>query len=330
MTPRERIDAAIRGDEVDRVPISLWRHFPEADDTVDGLVNATVSFQRTFQSDFVKLMPTGMYSVVDYGVQIERPGDPGGSSRFVSGPITYPEDWGRLPSASPDRGVLAEQVAVTARVRAKLGDDIPIIQTVFGPLTMAAKACGEPDLLRRHLEESPDNVLAALDQFLQDIIAFATSCISAGADGLFFATQLANRTTIGEELYRQYGVPYDLQALHAVRDGTSFNLLHLHGEEPLFDLADSCPVDAVNWHDRETPPSLQQGHTQTERCLVGGIRQSGLIRSGSPEDIRNEVRDAIRQTGGRRHIVAPGCVIPRDTPAENFHAAIEAARNPVG
>jgi uroporphyrinogen-III decarboxylase len=39
-----------------------------------------------------------------------------------------------------------------------------------------------------------------------------------------------------------------------------------------------------------------------------------------------EVHDAISQTGGLRHIVAPGCVIPSDAPEGNIEAAVRAVR----
>jgi uroporphyrinogen decarboxylase len=325
MTPSERIRAALVGHDVDRVPIGLWRHFPGEDSASDDLVNATVRFQHVYRPDLVKLMPTGMYSVVDYGVEIEPTGDSGGTTRYVSGPVSEPADWGRLPSVSPEHGVLRDQVEVTRRVRDALGPDIPIIQTVFGPLTMANKAIGDVDALRRHLDDAPDQVRPALEQFTDDVIAFGKACIDAGVDGFFFATQLGNRSALGESCYREHGVPYDLRVLEALRPGTWFTMLHLHGGEPLFDLADEYPVDCVNWHDRETPPSLSEAHKMTNRCLVGGINRSGVIVSGSPDDVAAEVRDAIAQTGGRRLIVTPGCVIPCDAPADNFHAARSAA-----
>jgi uroporphyrinogen decarboxylase len=98
-------------------------------------------------------------------------------------------------------------------------------------------------------------------------------------------------------------------------------MIHLHGVNPLFGLADLYPVDAVNWHDRETEPSLAQALSLTRRCLIGGIQRRGAVATGTPEQVTREVRDAIAQTGGRRLIVAPACVIPTAAPFENLLAA---------
>jgi uroporphyrinogen decarboxylase len=321
MTPRERVAAALRGEETDRTPIGLWRHFPNEDATPDDLVNATARFHNQFDVDLVKLMPTGMYPVLDYGVEVVPSADHIGTTRYKSGPVSDNSDWDSLPPASPDRGALKDQVDVVGRLRAALGPDMPILQTVFGPLTMAAKVAGGTDALRRLLEDDASKVHAAMDRFAEDVIAFGRACVDAGCDGFFFATQLANRIELSEDLYREHGVPHDLRVLEALRPGTWFTMLHLHGLEPLFDLADQYPIDAVNWHDRETAPSLAEALTQTTRCLVGGIERGGAIASADPATVDAEVRDAIDQTGGRRLIVAPGCVIPFAAPVENLQAA---------
>ena len=60
MTHRERVEAALKGEAVDRMPISIWHHFPERDATADGLTAATVERQRQLDFDLVKLMPTGL------------------------------------------------------------------------------------------------------------------------------------------------------------------------------------------------------------------------------------------------------------------------------
>src|SRR5688572_17741428 len=103
----------------------------------------------------------------------------------------------------------------------------------------------------------------------EDVIAFGRACLEAGADGFFFATQHANRAAQPPGLHERLGVPYDLNVLEALCSDTAFIILHLHGREPLFDLADmyAC-LDAVNWHDRETEPSLEQALSRTGKALV--------------------------------------------------------------
>lgn len=319
ITHRERVRAALRGDPVDRPPISLWHHFPGRDGTAELLAENTLEFQRRLDLDLIKLMPTGMYSVMDYGVQVRPDDGPSGTTRFASGPIHGPADWGLLPEVSPQRGSLKAAVGTVRLLRAALGPDVPLVQTVFSPLTMAAKMVGGdigPVILG-----AESQLRGALDKMAEDVVAFGRACLDAGADGFFFATQHATRTALPEGVYQRFGVPYDVKILEGLRPGAWCTMIHLHGIGPLFELADLYPVDAVNWHDRESEPSLAQALSRTRRCLVGGIQRRGAVATGTADQVIQEVGDAIAQTGGQRLIVAPACVIPTAAPLENLLAA---------
>jgi uroporphyrinogen decarboxylase len=318
MTRRERVQAAFRGGPVDRAPVSFWQHFPGRDHEAAALAQATVEYQRRFDLDFIKLMPTGMYSVIDYGVTAAPSGDAIGTTRYAAGPIGQPADWDRLPPAPSGQGVLGRQVDVVRRVREALGPEVPVLQTLFSPLTMAAKIAGSG--VARAVADHEAIVRRALARLADDVIAFGRACLAAGADGFFFATQLAARGALPVGMYERVGAPYDSQVLDALRPGAWGLILHLHGDDPLFDLADRYPIDAVNWHARETSPSLSSGLRRTKRGLVGGIARMGPVAAGTPSEVAAEARDALVQAGGRRLVVAPGCVIPITASRENLLA----------
>ena len=323
MTHRQRLEATLAGRPVDRPPVSFWHHFPGRDHTPELLADATVTFYRRFDVDFVKLMPTGMYAVVDYGVEIRPSDDAIGTTVFVAGPIQGPDDWARLPGVSPFRGTLAQQVDVVRKVRASLGPDVPIVQTIFSPLTMAAKlAGGAVDDAFVADEDLATRVLAGL---ADDVIAFGRACLEAGADGFYFASQLAN-STMPVATYDRLGAPYDLRVLEALRADSWLLILHLHGPEPRFDLAERYPVDIVSWEDRETAPSLADARRRTDRVLMAGLNRFELFVDGSADEVAAQVRDALAQTGGRGVIVAPGCVLPTTASPQLLDAVLATAK----
>ena len=118
------------------------------------------------------------------------------------------------------------------------------------------------------------------------------------------------------ESARRHGIPHEVLDAAAQSE---VRLLHLHGSHVMFDLVTDYPVDAINWHDRQTPPTLAEARQRYSGCLVGGVDQETLSR-GTPEDVAGQVRDAIAQTGGRGLIIATGCVTFVDTPDANLHA----------
>ena len=101
-------------------------------------------------------------------------------------------------------------------------------------------------------------------------------------------------------------------------------LLHAHGHDIMFDLVAKYPIDAMNWHDRVAGPSLRQALGRFAGMLVGGVNEWKTMLPGTPQAVEKEIRDAIEQTGGRRLMIGPGCVIPINTPVENLSAALEA------
>ena len=322
MSPRERIEAVLRGEKPDRVPVALWRHFPGDDETAEGLARATVEFQRQFQWDLLKVTPASGYPAEAWGAQLKPANNAEGTREYVSRPVQRPEDWHALQEPDVARGVLGRELRALRLIREGVGPEVPVLQTVFSPLTIAKQLAG--DLVFEHLREHPEDLKAGLRVVARTTARFAQECLRRGADGIFFATQLASREALSPDEYREFGVPFDREVLEAAAGSAEFVVLHLHGLRPMFDLAQRYPVQMVNWHDRETSPSLAEGRKLFSGAVLGGLNRSTTLPQGTPDDVRREVRDAIAQTGGLRVVVGAGCVVPVTTPEENLRAAREA------
>ena len=326
MTPRERIEAVLRGEKPDRVPIALWRHFPHDDLTAEGLARATVAFQREYRWDLVKVTPASGYPAEAWGAKLRPADNAEGTREYLSRPVQRPEDWHALEALTPaENPVLARELRALALIREGVGPEVPVLQTVFSPLTIAKQLAG--DLVFEHLRERPQDLRAGLRVVAQTTARFAEACLRHGADGIFFATQLASYEVLSPNEYEAFGVPFDLEVLEAVGGQARVGVLHLHGPRPMFELAPRYPVQIVNWHDRETSPSLAEGQERFSGAVLGGLNRSTTLPGGTPEEVRREVLDAVRQTRGRRLIVGAGCVVPVTAPPENLRAAREAVES---
>jgi uroporphyrinogen decarboxylase len=82
----------------------------------------------------------------------------------------------------------------------------------------------------------------------------------------------------------------------------------------------------LNWHDRRATPNLRAAVGRFSGLLVGGIDEWGTLQKGSAAAIAAEIADAQEQAGGKRLMLAPGCVCPIATPEASVRAAVEAAR----
>ena len=309
MTRTERVRAAVRGDEVDRVPVAFWHHFrPEG--SARRLAEATLRFfDEQFDLDICKVMPDLPYP-------------------FPHRAITDGNGWRMIEPLNLDRSHFVQGRLRTIEIlRDELGDETPIIMTVFSPLTEALYFCGGRDAFLDQARRDPVAVHGALAILAQNLRDAMELYIAHGADGVFYSIQGAtsDEKGLGEDRYREFGRPYDLIALGGPRDGW-LNVLHVHGDANLLmDAVLDYPVDVLNWSDRLTGLSLREVRGKTSKCLMGGWHEFGALSNGPAEQIQAEAEDAIKQTGGRKFILANGCSVPDETPEEWLEAARDIA-----
>jgi uroporphyrinogen decarboxylase len=328
MTKRDRLLAAIAGQTADRPPIALWRHFPGDDQRAKDLAAAQIAFQRRYDFDLMKVSPASSFCLEDWGVKDRYMGSLEGTREYLHHPVASPDDWRRLPVLDPTQGALGRQLGCLEMVGEELRqepDEAPFIQTIFSPLAQAKNLAG-PERMLTLMRQNPDAFKAGLETITQTVIAFLKAAKGTGMAGIFYAVQHARYALMSEAEYREFGEPYDRRILEHL-DGTWFNMLHIHGQDIMFDLLTDYPVQAINWHDQETPPSLGAALNRTDKVLVGGLGRIETMMRGTPDDVRAKVADAVAQTEGKRFILGVGCVTMIVTPWGNITAARRAVED---
>ncbi len=319
MTKRERIEKTIAGEAADRVPVALWRHWPGDDQRSTDLAESIVNFQRQYDWDFVKVTPASSFCIADYGVQDRWVGSLEGTREYTRRVVTRSVDWTNLRVLDPGKGQLAKQIEVLTFLKNAFGDDVPFMQTIFSPLAQAKNIAGS-DLLLKHMRTAPDRLKTGLNRIMDSTLRFIDAIRRSGICGIFYAVQHATYALMSEAEYREFGRPYDLQILEALNKDWWFNMLHLHGDVPMFDLVADYPVQSINWHDRETDPDLVSAKQRFKGMLCGGLGRWDPVHNGSPSEIRSQARNAIEQTNGRRFMLSTGCVIMITSPRSNIRA----------
>jgi uroporphyrinogen decarboxylase len=317
-THKERIQACLNQENLDRPPVALWRHFPVDDQDPVALAQATLNFQRTYDFDLVKVTPASSFCVKDWGVEDQWMGDTEGTRRYTNRIIHEPRDWETLPVLDPSAPHLAGQLDCLRLIRAELGTDTPLLQTVFSPLAQAKNLAGN-DTFLAHLRLHPGSVMKGLTTIAESTRRFVEACLETGIDGIFYAIQHAQASLLSFEEYQSFGLPSDKKATEPAQE-LWCNLLHLHGHDVYFRLLDSLKFQIVNWHDRETFPTLGEAQNMFGGVVCGGMRQDTLVYE-DPAAVQKEAADAIQQTGGERFILGTGCVVPIIASHGNISAA---------
>jgi uroporphyrinogen decarboxylase len=320
MTKRERLAAALARTPVDRPPVSFWRHVPEMDHTARGLAEAMLAYQLRWDLDFIKVMSSGVYCVEDWGCRVAYQGAPSGAKQCTEHAVKTAEDWARIRPLDPGAGALGRELEAVELIVKERADDVPVIHTVFSPLTVARKLAG--DRLANDLRVRPEAVLPALDAITETFARYVGATLDAGADGIFFATQTASIEVFTKTEHGRFDAPYARRVLERIRGRSDFTLLHIHGTGIFFDRLAAFPVHAINWHDRLTPPTLADGLRRFSGAVAGGLSEWSTLRNGPAAAVEAETRDAIEQTDGTGLIVAPGCVLPLDVPDAHLEAVV--------
>ncbi len=311
----DRLRELADGGTVEPVGISMWKHFPDTDRKADKFFDRTVDFQLRGGWDFLKIAYHGLYSVEDWPVEIAWPTDEstvGVVARFA---IDSPEKWKQLEVTAVSEGALARELAITARFVERFRGEVPVIATVFSPLTTAIKMCG--DRLFAHMREEPQALHRGLEVITETTRRFVDELVRIGVDGIFFATQLGTWDRMDWEGYQEFGKQYDLEVLQRV-SCLWFNIFHIHGARPMFEQLCTYPVTALNWHDRTTDMSIATARTLTDKVLIGGVDEHHTLLTGSDDAVRSELADAVAQDPEKRVILGPGCVVPLTVPEERL------------
>lgn len=318
MTSRERVMAAVRGADVDRVPFAVWRHFYPDETDAAQLAATTVGFTLRHRLDLIKFNPRAHYHGEPWGTRYEYSGH--AKPRLLTNAVERTEDWAKIDQRAVSEPAFQYLLDGVRLVRMAL-PEIPLIATIFTPLG-AMQRLATPAQLVDDLREHPEAVLPALDAVTETFRALAAACAEI-CDGIFLATTpAASRSYLTDEEYARFGTPYDLRVLEGAR-GAALNVLHVCGEDaPVIPLGRAYDVAAVSWNafGREDPPLDAFLAAVPGKAAIGGISD---VAWHDVDQARLDVRIALDRTGGRRWIAAGNCTIPVDSAPE----AIDAARD---
>src|SRR5258708_3145489 len=124
MTSKERVDRALRGEDVDRAPISLWHHFGLEKDGPKRHAAATLEFHNNYGTDLVKVMSDFPY--------------PAPAAPFAFRVVQNP---------------FPEQLKALLVIKAGLGSSAHFVETIFNPWNLAEKQSSAAEVMRLKNEQ---------------------------------------------------------------------------------------------------------------------------------------------------------------------------------
>jgi uroporphyrinogen decarboxylase len=325
MTKRERVMAAVRGEPVDRVPVSLWLHNFATENSAETLAAEALRLARRFDWDFLKPQSRAQCFAEMWGLRYTPSRERATPYTVTRAPLTTADDLRRLEPVAAQSGALGEQLQALRAIRQAVGTETPIIWTVFSPLMVLPFLLeGGRAMAISLMRAEPAAVDHALGAMAETLAAYAAAAVAAGADGLFYATNMATRELSTAAECRRFQRPHDLRILGQAQNAP-FNVLHVCGTGILFDEFTDYPMAALSWATVPGNPSLKDAHTRTGRAAIGGLPAKPEIRTLAPGEVAARGRRAIAEMGGRSLLLGPDCSIDPDTPDSVMEAATAAS-----
>ncbi|MGH7883692.1 MAG: uroporphyrinogen decarboxylase family protein [Candidatus Dormibacteraceae bacterium] len=322
MDSRDRVVEALGGKVGDRSVAGAWGHIFEREWSARTLAQATVERARNYGWDFVKLQPRSTCYAEAFGGRWKPSGSATIAPILVESAVPNEGSWERVKLVNS--AALEEQAQALGLVNRELGDRVPVIQTVFSPISVANYMIGHNrSEVVRQLRNHPERVLTGLEAVAEALITFARQSLNSGAAGIFYAVSgFATPDLISSEDYRRWLLPLDRYILESLSADAWFNVLHLCGGETYLDLAAQLPVQVISYsiHDSGNP-ALGEARQLTGKAVMGGIDQRKLLIEGPVGAISQQVRAAIDETdGGQGLLLAPSCSVPPEVPEAHWRA----------
>lgn len=349
MTSRDRVDAALRGNAPDRVPVG-----PYVGSAAAALVGASPRDYYT-RGEVIARAQRALWKAVGHDIAVTAADTYYIAEAFGLRTVHH-ED--ALPTAAqplldsldqvdalrvPDPetgGRMPVYLKALEELKGLLGDRVVLRGTGTGPFSLAAYLFGEQEFLMRLMEiavgERGDVDRGRIHRLLEitsdATAAFLLAQVDRGVDLAYVGDSLASADVISPAMYREYALPYHQKVFAAVKDRARgrgvYTLLHICGDNTpaLAEFAKSGAdlieidhkMDLARCREILGPRIAMIGNLDPVRTLLQGAVATVFEASLAA------IRAARGQEGG--FILGSGCFVPVGTPVENLIQMVEASR----
>ena len=317
------IKKSFKAEPTEKVPYAIWKHFPEFDKTPEGLFEAQMNFQNKFDSDIMKISVSGRAFAADFGAEVGGYDPVSGSRIGLKYPIETLEDWWNVKEIDVTKGEFGKQISAMKLVHREVEGKIPTMMTVFSPLMVASEIDRN---VVSHYRKDPQLVGEQFKLIISAMTEFTKASFDSGVDGIFLATQHFNdRLTVEERMELEFKPMKSI--IKNTLKKNNFVVLHLHGNNPDYKLATKLPIDAINWHDQQTEPSLSEARKIYKGGLLGGLNTESWKDISNPLDVLPSIVSMYESYEGSGLIISPGCVIPQYVSDPVIEAAVTTIKN---
>jgi uroporphyrinogen decarboxylase len=337
----ERIMTVIHREQPDRVPWSIWGHFPAVDwldyyswelaqRSGEEAARAHIALLREldYKMDMLKVTPFYRFMAMQWGslFKFKKNEEEAPTIKTI---VKETGDWESLWVLDPKKEL--REFVRTNEILARDLRNMPVIYTIPSPIIQAMNGVGTPERVMDDMQNNPDSLKQGLETITETTVDFAKACVDTGIQGVFYGIGGGGR------IWREFTVPqleeyalgYDKKVLEAI--DCDIKMMHICST-PLGNAEDKglmdsgwfkkYPVDMINWDAHEYTWLDKAKKIYGDKfAICGGLNRVTTLRKGTPAEVEVETKKAIKDAAeGGGFMLGPGCTVYQDMPRSNYNA----------
>ena len=341
MTSKERIDAVLSHNPVDRTPFCLvdggawiaktenvsYRSLYSMEDGGAGII---VKWTDDIETDIISAVSgvfTACLNAFGSPIHIDDIGSPVNAGAAFKDPE---KEIPLLDKTTIREKLLANEfvqnmIKQTKNIKAAAGNRKYLLGDIAAPFTMASVLVGTQDFIMLMADEP---------ELVEQLIDFTTS-VSAemfrllfenGCDIAMPADPVASGNLISQDMYEEWALPAIVNLKNMLSDYKYF-FAHVCGASGArVQSLKNAGIDAFSCdYLVDLDKSLEEA--DGKMTIMGNLNPAGALLTGNADQVYNEACDRIKIAKGRPFILAPGCDMGSVTPYENIKMFVKACKD---
>lgn len=291
----------------------------------DKMAEVWIAAVEEFDYDWAWLQVDDCFEFEPLGVGTRGEGDILRATRDYLPATPETLDALRVPDPRSD-GRMPEKLKALRLIRERFGDTVLVEGSCAGPYSSVGLLFGLQETMMLTATD-PDLLARACDFFVELQSRYIEAQVEAGAHAIWIGDCNAFSGMLSVEQYRRFAFPSCKRLVEKAHEYGA--IVHLHNSEvsvPYLLAEAELGADIVNCGPAADMSEVRDAMTG-KVCFSGNLDPIEVLMRGTPQQVAAETQ-RILQIGSSQggYLFATGEMNPRDTPAENMKAMVEAVR----
>ena len=225
-----------------------------------------------------------------------------------------------IPEDFFDRGRVPTVLKAVTQLRKRYDNEIPIVTSIVGPFSLAAKLFGFDNFLT-WLITDPDWVHQIMAKLTPLALKYASAQVEAGADAIIIGEATCSGDLISPKTYRDFIAPYHAKLCPNI---PAPSILHICGKSTGH-IPYLAETGASSYSfDEGVDIHVACEHLKGKVALAGYVPTVKVLLFGTPEQVYASSMECL---DNGVDLLTPGCAMAPHTPLENIAAMTQAVRD---